>query len=285
MSVRLDRVLERLAALAPLELAEEWDNVGLLVEPAVHRTIRKICLTIDLTEPVLDEALAGKADLIVAYHPPLFHPVRRLSRSVPAQRVLLRAIRAGLALYSPHTALDSATLGVNDWLADGLGAGLRRSLARPRAAGALPGGDAEEHQQEPPVVGQGRELILRSPATLNTLLKRIKQHLGLTRLRVARAERHRQGHPGSEPIERVALSAGAGAEVLAGSDADLLLTGEMRHHDVLAAVARSQSVVLCDHTNTERGYLPVLKRRLSSALGAGVDVRVSSVDADPLVVV
>jgi len=282
MSLGLERVLLALQSIAPLELAEEWDNAGLLLEPVKPRKIRKISLTIDLTEPVLAEALAGRADLVVAYHPPWFHPLRRLSRSVPHERVLLRAIRAGLSIYSPHTALDAAPGGVNDWLADGLGAGLRRSLVRPprtteTAALAI---DAE---REAPVAGQGRELILARPVSLNTLLNRIKRHLSLSRLRVARAERHRSGHPSPALIERIALCAGAGAEVLAGSDAELLLTGEMRHHDVLARVAASQSVVLSEHSHTERGYLPVLERRLRDELGPEVKVAISARDADPLV--
>ena len=63
---------------------------------------------------------------------------------------------------------------------------------------------------------------------------------------------------------------------------DLLVTGEMRHHDVLARVASGTSVILTDHSHSERGYLPVLAARLAEALASGVEVRVSEVDADPL---
>jgi putative NIF3 family GTP cyclohydrolase 1 type 2 len=65
---------------------------------------------------------------------------------------------------------------------------------------------------------------------------------------------------------------------------DLLITGEMRHHDVLAKVASGAAVVLTDHTNTERGYLPILARRLERGL-SGVTVVVSRCDVDPLRVV
>lgn len=65
------------------------------------------------------------------------------------------------------------------------------------------------------------------------------------------------------------------------------LTGELSHHDCIAAAAEGTSVIVTNHSNTERGYLPLLQRRLAAALGpdATVDVCVSSIDADPLVVV
>ncbi|MFH0945440.1 MAG: Nif3-like dinuclear metal center hexameric protein, partial [Planctomycetota bacterium] len=223
-----------------------------------------------------EEAARGKADLVVAYHPPLFHPLKRLTQREPAERVLLAAISAGIAIYSPHTAVDAAPGGVNDWLADGLGAGLKRSLVLPRAP-VVPAEDSADLQ---PVIGQGRELILKQPVSLATLVKRIKRHLRLARVRVAAAARHTLG----EPIKTVALCAGAGGSVIGSSGADLLLTGEMGHHQVLAEVAASSSVVLCDHTNTERGYLPVLARRLEQGLSGEVNVAVSLVDADPLVI-
>lgn len=276
-SSRLEAVVAALEQIAPPELAEEWDNVGLLVEPArAGQRVRRIVLTIDLTEPVLEEALARHAELIVAYHPPIFTPLLRLTRATPTGRMLLAAVGRGVAIYSPHTALDSAPGGLNDWLADGLGAGLRRSLLPPRASCEFSPSDASDS----PVAGQGREVHLSRAVTLATLVRRIKEHLGLAKLRVARAERH----AGGEAIGSVALCAGAGSSVLMDASADLLLTGEMKHHDVLAALASGRSVILCEHSSSERGYLPVLGERLSACLGGDVAVTVSRRDNDPMVI-
>jgi len=120
--MKLGRVIKVLEALAPIHLAEPWDQVGLHVgdpEQAVGRAL----LCIDLTEPVLDEAIAQKAKLVIAYHPPIFKPLARLTTLDPKQRIIHRAARKGIAIYSPHTALDAAEGGVNDWLASGLGVG------------------------------------------------------------------------------------------------------------------------------------------------------------------
>ncbi|MCA9289617.1 MAG: Nif3-like dinuclear metal center hexameric protein, partial [Phycisphaerales bacterium] len=125
---------DALATIAPTRHAADWDNVGLLVG-ARDWAAARVLLTIDLTDAVLAEAVDAGVSMIVAYHPPLFAPFRRLTDEDPKQRLVLGAVRAGIAIHSPHTALDAAPGGVNDWLADGLGAGDRRALT---PATALP---------------------------------------------------------------------------------------------------------------------------------------------------
>lgn len=338
MAARLAEILDLLEQIAPLALAEAWDNVGLLIDPVGDGTVTRCLLTIDLTDSVLDEAIESGCELIVAYHPPIFAPLRRLTQQSTKERRVLRAVRAGLAVYCPHTALDAAPSGVNDWLADGLGPGRRTSIAP--AAGAadrrivaqLPGPAAAEFaralrqaglepeeeggrivadcsasdvhciediaaelpaelqrriavQQLIPLgrrgTGQGREVRLDTPTGLDDLVARIKHHLALEHVRLATAARHRNG----SPIETIALCAGAGGSVLAGRAADLFWTGEMRHHDVLDALEAGTSVVLCDHTNTERGYLSVLRDRLAEGLGDRATVAIAGSDREPLQVV
>ena len=267
MPVQLKKLLETLEGIAPLELAEEWDNVGLLLCPSRKRTSRKILLTIDLTEPVLEEALRVGADTIVAYHPPIFDPLSEITPSKARERVILRLVESRIAVYSPHTALDSVSGGVNDWLAGGLGEGEVEPLASFIEAGVEPGES---------IPGQGRLLRLRKPVKLSTLVRRVKSHLGLKKVRVS------FGRRGDPVISTVALCAGAGGAVLGGVEADVYLTGEMRHHDVLDAKAQGTSVILCEHTNTERGYLPILRAKLARLLGRGAEVRVSRTDREPL---
>jgi dinuclear metal center YbgI/SA1388 family protein len=113
----LVRVMEE---MAPPEYAESWDKVGLLAGDASRELRGSVALTIDLTENVLREASERGAGAVVAYHPPIFEPLARITDATPRQRVILRAIEAGLALYSPHTALDAVPGGVTDWLCEGL---------------------------------------------------------------------------------------------------------------------------------------------------------------------
>jgi putative NIF3 family GTP cyclohydrolase 1 type 2 len=86
-------------------------------------------------------------------------------------------------------------------------------------------------------------------------------------------------------VRAIAVAAGAGSSVLRGARADVLVTGEMSHHEVLAAVADGTAVVLAGHSNTERGFLRVLGERLTSEFDEALQVKVAESDRDPLAVV
>jgi dinuclear metal center YbgI/SA1388 family protein len=368
----LDTVVDRLGAIAPLRLAESWDNVGLLAHPTRARRIRRVLLTIDLTDAVLDEAERQGAEMIVAYHPPLFHQTRRLTPDDPSMRRMVRCVEKRIAIYSPHTALDAVTGGVNDWLAEGLGpaaecrpiqpaamdddpcklvvfvpvddadrlcAALSKQAAagvighysdcsfRLRGTGTFRGdestnpavgqrgrleqveeirlemvcpagclGRAEqviraEHPYEEPAwdvyplrpstscdAGAGRRVQLSKSVKLRTVVDRVKRWLKLDHVRVAVGD----GRSLQSAVASVALCPGAGGSVLKGQPADLYLTGELRHHDILAANAAGTSVILTDHTQCERGYLPRLAERLRKELDQGVTIHISRCDREPL---
>lgn len=267
MSVNRTDVLAALERIAPLALAESWDNVGLLVDPAERSSFTRALVAIDLTERVLDEALAASADLIVAYHPPIFSGLKRLRVGAPSERVVARALVAGLTIYSPHTALDAARGGMTDWLVSALGEGV--------VAPIVP---AVSRASESSADGVGRTSVLVVPLSLSDAVQRIKAHLGLDFVRLA-------APPALPSVRSIAVCPGAGGAAFEQvAHADLFLTGEMRHHDVLARVQRGSAVVLTDHTNTERGYLPILARRLR-AEAPGLEVLVSAADRDPLSIV
>lgn len=125
--MELKEVVKVLEEIAPTSHAESWDNVGLLLEPSSPQQIERLAITNDLTEEVLEEILTlwsgCGAGLVISYHPPLFKPLKRLTQSSSKERVLVRAMEARLAVYSPHTALDNMEGGINDWLLEGVGEG------------------------------------------------------------------------------------------------------------------------------------------------------------------
>jgi dinuclear metal center YbgI/SA1388 family protein len=117
---RIADLVAFLERFAPLDLAEEWDNVGLLAGDRRRETNAVLtCLT--LTPDVAREALERRAGLIVTHHPVLFRAVKRLTADDPQGDMLLDLLAAGLAVYSPHTAYDSAPDGINEQLARRLG--------------------------------------------------------------------------------------------------------------------------------------------------------------------
>ncbi|VDO06131.1 unnamed protein product [Rodentolepis nana] len=110
------KFVKRLDHIFKISLAESWDNVGLLIQPSSATIIKRIFLTNDLTEPVLNEAISNGADFIIAYHPPIFRPFKRLNQNSAKERIVLKCIENKIAVYSPHTALDAVSGGLNDWL-------------------------------------------------------------------------------------------------------------------------------------------------------------------------
>lgn len=347
--MELKEVLQVLEQLAPLSLAESWDNVGLLVEPSKSRPIKTVLLTNDLTDAVMEEAEALSCDLIISYHPPLFRPIKRLVQKDWKQRLAVRAIEAGIAIFSPHTSWDSVKGGVNDWLVGGLGSGqvtvlsqalsgaahshkldfsvrsseelnavveelkacdsgtsLQHSVNRQDSSGIHVSVTCSDSALTPSVQtllrhsalsqsfnitelekhplpghGQGRLSILDQPITLATAIQKMKSHLGLSHLRLGLG----LGQTLESSVCSVAVCAGSGASVLNGVRADLYVTGEMSHHEVLDAVAKGTSVILSDHSNSERGFLAVFRERLAVRLPDTVTVVVSKTDRDPLEVV
>ena len=117
----LKEVVTRLNGFAPLHLAQNWDNVGLLVEPSHPHSVKSILLTNDLTEKVAQEAIDKDVNMVISYHPPIFVPLKRLTSSKFKERIIVKMIENRIAVYSPHTAFDAVKNGVNDWLASGLG--------------------------------------------------------------------------------------------------------------------------------------------------------------------
>jgi len=254
----LQDLLSALETIAPLRYAEAWDNVGLLTgDPAAP--IARVLLTIDLTQAVLDEAVAQRAALVIAYHPALFDAIKRVHH----ESVLYRAIRADVAVWSPHTALDVAPGGTNDVLADALGMVEREPLRVTVAEGGS---------------GIGRIGTLTEAPTRAALIDRIKRELGVDAVLVA--------GPLDGVVTRAAVCAGAGRGLLADAiarEADFYLTGELPHHDALKAAAAGLTVVCVLHSNSERAALRRLKTRLEAA-APGVEVALSAADRDPFLV-
>src|SRR5690606_7180294 len=120
----ITKILEE---LAPLATAEDFDNVGLLVgQPEMPVT--GVLITLDTLETVVEEAIEKHCNLIVSFHPILFAPLKRINGSDYVQRVVIKAIAHGIAIYSMHTALDNSSQGVNAKICEVLGIGSPRIL-------------------------------------------------------------------------------------------------------------------------------------------------------------
>ncbi|KAF5278464.1 hypothetical protein FQA39_LY05953 [Lamprigera yunnana] len=263
----LQDIIAKLTDFAPLKYAENWDNVGLLVDPMNSNDVKTILLTNDLTEDVVDEAISLNAGLIISYHPNIFQGLKSVSSRTWKERIVIKCLKGNIAVFSPHTTWDSVQGGVNDWLVGTFD--VKSSIP------LLP-------KDDDPKIGAGRQCSLKNPVGLKDVIKKLKAHIQIPHLRLAVAK----GKNEDDVINSVAVCAGSGSSVLKGIDVDLYLTGEMLHHDILDATQKGIHVILCNHSDSERGFLQKFQSRLQqNMLNDEVAVYVSAVDRDPLITV
>ena len=238
----VSEIYEALARMAPPELAESWDNVGLLVDcgGAVERAL--VCL--DITPEVVEEAVARQCGLIVSHHPVIFSPLKRLG----PQDVPLQLMRAGISAISMHTNLDAAEGGVNDVLA-GL-FGMRDPVPFANGCGRV--GEID-------------------PCTVPQLAALCQEKLGpycvppvgdTPAVQVKYADTGRV-------VKRLAVISGGGGslfEEALAQGADCLLTGEASHHAACDAKRLGLSLVAAGHYATEFPVVEAVAGRLRQAL-------------------
>ncbi len=255
-------VADQLRTFAPPILAEEWDNVGLLVgDPQRHVTRVMTCLT--LTSESAAEAATEQADLVVTHHPLPFRPLKQITSDTPEGAILLKLIEARVAVFSPHTALDSAFAGINQQLAEGLNLEEIQPLICNVDAGEVP-------------VGSGRFGRARPAYDLRDLATRTKSFLKLPYVRVGGDE--------TAALERIAIACGSGGSFLpvaATRGCDALVTGEATFHTCLAAEAAGVAMVLTGHYASERFALEALANYLSQQFSE-LEVWASREERDPL---
>ena len=120
-------VINHLEELAPLTYAEDFDNVGLLIGDK-NNTVSGVLVTLDTLETVVDEAIENNCNLIVSFHPIIFSGLKKITGKNYVERVVLKAIKNDIAIYSMHTALDNATNGVNNMICEKLNLTNRKIL-------------------------------------------------------------------------------------------------------------------------------------------------------------
>lgn len=246
---------------APQRLAEEWDNVGLLVGDR-NSTANRVMTCLTITPASAAEAINKGCDLIVSHHPLPFQPLKKITADAISTRMLLDLIRAEVAVYSPHTGFDSAAHGINQSLAELVG------MENPKPIIPIP--------NDPDELGSGRIGNLNPSISLAELVDRLKASLSV-------------GHVGvvgqmDATTHRIALACGSGGTFLESArqlGCDTFVTGEANFHTCLEAEATNTNLILLGHYASERFAL----ERLASELGKQfpeVDSWPSVQESDPL---
>ncbi len=257
----LHEICDFLDRYAPVQLAEEWDNVGLLVGDKSSSVARIMtCLTV--TPESAEEAISKRADLIVSHHPLPFHPIKKLTTESTSTKLLWNLIRAGIGIYSPHTGFDSAEAGINQLICQRIGLQEIRPL--------LP---AIDHSTG---LGAGRIGRLEVPTDLVSFIDLLKQKFCIRKLQFV-------GNL-SNSVSIVSSACGSGGSFLENADSagcDTLVTGEAGFHTCLEAKARFMSLILLGHYSSERFAIEILSDVLQSQF-ADLEVWASEKESDPI---
>ena len=252
MPLTIDRICQYLSELAPLALAESWDNVGLLVGDR-SRPITSVMTCLTISPAVADEAIEEGAGMIVTHHPLPFRPLSRITTDNVTGKLLLDLIGAGVAIYSAHTAFDSAARGINQRIAEGLGL----SAIAPLEPYKTPTGTTPPPRLEG--LGAGRKGHLHEPRPASEVARRA---IDFTRSTLPTLI----GAP-DRPVKKVAIACGSGGSFLDAArrqGCDMLITGESNYHGCLEAESTGVSLLLLGHFASERFGMEAMAEDLAS---------------------
>jgi dinuclear metal center YbgI/SA1388 family protein len=243
---KLKAILEVLEEIVPSRVAEEWDNPGLQVGH-LSQEVEKILIALDPTLKAVRQAFKRNAQLLLAHHNLIFRPLSSVDRQVYPGDVISEALDKRISIVSAHTNLDVVQGGINDILADLFG---------------LQGVEVLDTKTDLGIqgVGLGRVGTLPTPLKLAQMTKKVKGVLGTERVKVVGQKDRRIG--------RVALVGGAGGSMVSlasKNGADLLVTGDVRHHEALEAESLGLALMDAGHFYTEKAALGPFGDRLGKA--------------------
>lgn len=258
-------ILAVIESAYPAEYALEWDNVGLLAGRD-DREVKSIYIAVDATDEVIREAVSCGADLLITHHPLIFGGMKRITNRDFIGRRLLELIRHDISCYAMHTNYD--VLRMAKLAADMMRLEEQEVLeVTCRGTEAAKAGEAAADSVE----GIGRIGQFETPVTLRQCCEEVKKAFRLNGVRVF-------GDLEGQ-TERIAICPGSGKSVIQEAlrkKADVLITGDIGHHEGIDAAAQGMAVIDAGHYGIERIFVEDMKRYLAEKL-SGVEIRTAPV--------
>jgi len=248
INITVKDLLHELDEIAAFGLAEQWDNVGLMVGDPDH-LIEGVLVALDPTEELLAEANECGADCIITHHPLIFNPLKAIYTNQPLGRFLSQALKNEISVIGCHTNLDQAVGGVNDVLASSLGMVATRPLAP----------TVKSHDAADSEIGFGRVGRLAVTLSREVFIERLCVFFNLPTLRVAGQI--------PEKISTVAVCGGSGSELAEAAfagGAQVYITGEVKHSTARWAEASGFCIIDAGHFATEKPVIESLVKTLES---------------------
>ena len=224
-------ILNCITEIAPLHWQESYDNAGLQVGD-LNAEAHKALICLDITEAIVDEAIAKKCDLIVSHHPLIFRGLKHLTPETYIERAVMKAVKHDIAMISMHTNLDNSYLGVSRVSAERLGL-KNLNLLQPS-------------ESEPELCGAGMVGEFDEPMEETAFLQRVAETIGSPCLRHSALT--------GRKVKKVALCGGSGSPFMPDAlrqKVDAYLTADIKYHDFFVPEG---NVLLVDggHFETEQ---------------------------------
>ena len=263
MPVKINDIIDSMEKYAPHYLAEDWDNVGLMIGER-DREVSRILVALDVNDQVIDEAVDSKADLIITHHPFIFKSIKSVTDESPLGRRIIKLIRNNISVFSAHTNLDASEGGTNATLAKLLKLENIQGLA-----------DIIEEEN----AAMGRIGNLKETVTFEDFVAKVKTVLGVENLSVCGDL--------TTSVRRVGICTGKGASYMqaaADMGADVFITGDFGYHEGQTAADLGLCVIDGTHYLTEVIVVQVLAGYIADKFKE-VEVICSEVDGQTLKIV
>lgn len=232
----LQDVLKTVENKYPLELQYSWDNSGLNIGDK-SQDVKKILLTLEVTEKTVDEAIEKNVDLIISHHPFLFGKINKINKDDIKGNIIYKLIANSISVYCMHTSYDVASEGLNDYF-------MELMDITPEGIFEVEGSLSSYMEGEP--YGLGRIGRLKEKTSVKDFIEILKKNLSIENVRyVGKLDKN---------IETVAVVTGSGAEFFEKAKSmgiDILITGDMKYHQAMDAMEMDMPVIDCGHFGSE----------------------------------
>lgn len=238
-------IIEKLETLSPTAFAEEWDNVGLLAGRR-DKEVRTVYIALDATDEVIAEAVRLGADLLLTHHPLIFRKISRVNTDDFIGRRICELIRNDISYYAMHTNFD--VMGMADAAADELFLGERQVLN-------------VTYEDDISKEGCGRVGKLQKCMSVAELAELVKEKFHVPNVRVF-------GDMG-DIVETAAVMPGSGGDYIRdalNAGADVMITGDVDHHEGIDAVAQGIAVIDAGHYGIEKLFIPYMEEFMKREL-------------------
>lgn len=249
-------IIDQLEKLAPRHCACQWDNPGLLAG-RTEKEVKKILLTVDADDMAIKRAVECGADMIVSHHPLIFKPIKSVTDEDFIGRRLVTMIQADISYFAMHTNFDAAPGCMADCVAERLG--------------IMEGAPLEEMGEENGIpYGIGKIGRLRDPVTGKKLAAKIKEQFGLPFVTVYGSRMWEE-----EPVTIAAVCPGSGGSTIKeaiNKGAQVLVTGDISHHEGIDANAQGLMIIDAGHYGLEHVFMGYMEEYLKEKLGNQVEI-------------